>query len=163
MSFKTLRNAGGITATQTADDAAHETDIGKLSPAASFRVTEYAGQDVLFLISDDYTAVTSSNGFYLKASTSTTVVPSTRPFFVGEAPIALNGTDSDSSNAGDGILQEAYDDSGNLEGVSAASESPGYILLDHGQHGYRISVINETASSDGAVYVEEIVQGVAGP
>ena len=103
MSFRTLRNAGGITATQTADDAAHETDIGKLSPAASFRVTEYAGQDVLFLISDDYTAATSSNGFYLKASTSVTVRPSTKSFSVADAPVALNGTDSDSSNVGDGM------------------------------------------------------------
>ena len=157
MSFITLRNAGGITATQTADDAAHETDIGKLSPAASFRVTEYAGQDVLFLISDDYTAATSSNGFYLKASTSVTVRPSTKSFSVADAPVALNGTDSDSSNVGDGILREAYDDSGNLAGIAAASDSPGYITLDHGQHGYRISVINETASSDGAVYVEEVI------
>ena len=157
MSIRTLRNAGGITAAQTADDAAHDTDLGKLSPAASFRITEYAGQDVLFLISDDYTAVTSSNGFHLKASTSVTVKPATSPFIVGEAPIALNGTDSDSSDAGGGILQEAYDDSGNLAGVSAATESPGHILLNHGQHGYRISVINETASSDGAVYVEEVI------
>ena len=107
MSFRTLRNAGTIAATTLADDAAHDVDLGKLSPAASFRGTEFGGNDVFFLISDDYTAVTSSNGFHLKASTSVTVKPATSPFIVGEAPIALNGTDSDSSDAGGGILQEA--------------------------------------------------------
>ncbi len=150
MSIRTLRNAGGITATQTADDAAHDTDLGKLSPAASFRVTEYAGQDVLFLISDDYTAVTSSNGFHLKASTSVTVKPATSPFSIGGAPFALNGTDSDSSDENDQILLE--------EGTVGSEYDDGsYLITDFAQHGYRISVINETASSDGAVYVEEVI------
>ena len=46
MSFKTLRNAGTISATTLGDDAAHDTDIGKLSSATSFRVTEFGGNDV---------------------------------------------------------------------------------------------------------------------
>ena len=75
MSFRPLRVAGTVTATQTADDAAHEANLGKLSPAAQFRVTEFAGQDALFLISDDQTTATSSNAFYLKASSSATVIP----------------------------------------------------------------------------------------
>ena len=150
MSIRTLRNAGGITAAQTADDAAHDTDLGKLSPAASFRITEYAGQDVLFLISDDYTAVTSSNGFHLKASTSVTIKPATSPFSIGGAPFALNGTDSDSSDENDQILLE--------EGTVGSEYDDGsYLITDFAQHGYRISVINETASSDGAVYVEEVI------
>ena len=52
MSFRPLRVAGTVTATQTADDAAHEATLGKLSPGAQFRVTEFGGQDALFLISD---------------------------------------------------------------------------------------------------------------
>ena len=154
MSFKTLRVAGTVTAAQTADDAAHHAVIGKLSPAASYRVTEFGGQDALFLISDDYPVASSSNGFYLKAGTTTTVVPDTRPFFVGDAPVALDGTDSDSSDAGDQILLET--------GTVGAEYDTSFLILNHAQHGFRISVINETAGSDGAVRVEEVVIGQSG-
>ena len=150
MSFSTLRNAGTIAATTLADDAAHDVDLGKLSQAASFRVTEFGGNDVFFLISDDYTAATSTNGFHLKASTSVTVKPATRPFSIGGAPFALNGTDSDSSDENDQILLE--------EGTVGSDYDDGsYLITDFAQHGYRISVINETGSSDGAVYVEEVL------
>ena len=70
MSFRPLRVAGTVTATQTADDAAHEATLGKLSPGAQFRVTEFGGQDALFLISDDQDLSTSELiskiCFYLK-------------------------------------------------------------------------------------------------
>ena len=155
MSFKTLRNAGTISAATLGDDAAHDTDIGKLSLATSFRVTEFGGDDVFFLISDDYSTVTSSNGFYLKANTTTTVVPSVRPRSAVESPVTLNGTDSSSSDAGSQILLE--------EGTVGSEYDDGsYLLFDHDPTGYRISVINETASSDGAVYVEEVTLGHTG-
>ncbi len=154
MSIKTIRNIGTISATTLGDDAAHDIDLGKLSPAASYRITEFGGNDVLFLISDNYGTVTSSNGFYLKAGTTTTVVPDTRPFFVGDAPVALDGTDSDSSDAGDQILLET--------GTVGAEYDTSFLILNHAQHGFRISVINETAGSDGAVRVEEVVIGQSG-
>jgi len=155
MSFKTLRNAGTISASTLGDDAAHDVDIGKLSSATSFRVTEFGGQDVFFLISEDYSAVTSTNGFYLKAGSTTTVNPSVRPRSAVASPVALSGTDSDSSDAGDQILLE--------EGtVGAAYDDGSYLLFDHDPTGYRISVINETGGSDGAVYVEEVSLGHAG-
>ena len=151
MSFKSLRVAGTVTATQTADDAAHHAVIGKLSPAASYRVTEFGGQDALFLISDDYPVASSSNGFYLKAGTTTTVVPDVERAlrFASGVPIAQNSETDTNANA---ILLE-----------SGTVDSPGFLLYDRAETEFRISVINETASSDCAVYVEEIVQGHAGP
>jgi len=151
MSFKTLRVAGTVTAAQTADDAAHEAIIGKLSPASSYRVTEFVGNDVLFLISDDYPTASSTNGFYLKASTSTTVVPDVERAlrFASGVPVAQNDDDDTNANA---IILEA-----------GTSDSPGFLLYDRAETEFRISVINETAGSDGAVYVEEIGQGQAGP
>ena len=155
MSFKTLRNAGTISASTLGDDAAHDVDIGKLSLATSFRVTEFGGNDVFFLISEDYSTVTSTNGFYLKAGSTTIVNPSVRPRSAVASPVALSGTDSDSSDAGDQILLE--------EGtVGAAYDDGSYLLFDHDPTGYRISVINETGGSDGAVYVEEVSLGHAG-
>ena len=71
MSFKTLRVAGTVTAAQTADDAAHDAVIGKLSPASSYRVTEFAGQDALFLISMGYLLPSLSIPFNLKQGTPT--------------------------------------------------------------------------------------------
>ena len=151
MSFKTLRVAGTVTAAQTADDAAHEAIIGKLSPSSSYRVTEFGGNDVLFLISDDYPTASSTNGFYLKANTSTTVVPDVERAlrFASGVPIAQNSETDTNANA---ILLE-----------SGTVDSPGFLLYDRAETEFRISVINETASSDCAVYVEEIVQGHAGP
>ena len=150
MSFKTLRVAGTVTATQLADDTAIEANLGKLSPSSSFRVTEFGGQDVLFLISDDYPTASSTNGFYLKASTSTTVVPDVERAlrFASGVPVAQNDDDDTNANA---IILEA-----------GTSDSPGFLLYDRAETEFRISVINETAGSDGAVYVEEVAQGHPG-
>ena len=150
MSFKTLRVAGTVTATQTADDAAHEAIIGKLSPSSSYRVTEFGGNDVLFLISDDYPTASSTNGFYLKASTTTTIVPDVERAlrFASGVPIAQNNEDDTGANA---ILLE-----------SGTVDDPGFLLYDRAETEFRISVINETAGSDGAVYVEEVAQGHPG-
>ena len=150
MSFKTLRVAGTVTAAQTADDAAHEAILGKLSPSSSYRVTEFAGQDALFLISDDYPVASSSNAFYLKAGTTTTVVPDVERAlrFASGVPIAQNSETDTNANA---ILLE-----------SGTVDSPGFLLYDRAETEFRISVINETASSDCAVYVEEVAQGHPG-
>ena len=150
MSFKTLRVAGTVTAAQTADDAAHEANLGKLSPASSYRVTEFGGQDVLFLISDGYPVASSSNAFYLKAGTTTTVVPDVDRAlrFASGVPIAQNSETDTNANA---ILLE-----------SGTVDSPGFLLYDRAETEFRISVINETASSDCAVYIEEVAQGHPG-
>ena len=152
MSFKSLRVAGTVTAAQTADDAAHEAILGKLSPASSYRVTEFAGQDALFLISDDYPVATSSNAFYLKAGTTTTVVPDVERAlrFASGVPVAQNNESDTGANAI--VLEEGTE---NLTG-------PGLLLYDRAETEFRISVINETASSDCAVYVEEVAQGHPG-
>ena len=150
MSFKTLRVAGTVTAAQTADDAAHDAVIGKLSPASSYRVTEFAGQDALFLISDGYPVASSSNAFYLKAGTTTTVVPDVERAlrFASGVPVAQNSEDDTNANA---ILLE-----------TGTVDDPGFLLYDRAETEFRISVINETASSDCAVYVEEVAQGHPG-
>ena len=152
MSFKTLRVAGTVTAAQTADDAAHDAVIGKLSPASSYRVTEFAGQDALFLISDGYPVASSSNAFYLKAGTTTTVVPDVDRAlrFASGVPIAQNSETDTNANAI--VLEEGTE---NLTG-------PGLLLYDRAETEFRISVINETAGNDGAVYVEEVALGHAG-
>tara|TARA_R100001377_G_scaffold8167_2_gene4245 strand:+ start:1049 stop:1513 length:465 start_codon:yes stop_codon:yes gene_type:complete len=153
MSFKTLRVAGTVTATQLADDTAIEANLGKLSPSSSFRVTEFGGQDVLFLISDDYPVATSSNAFYLKAGTTTTVVPDVERAlrFASEVPVAIFDDDGTSDPGANGLLLE-----------SGTVDDPGFVLYDRAETEFRISVINETATNDGAVYVEEVAQGHPG-
>ena len=50
MALKLERFIGGVSASDTADDAAHGIELGKLSRGSAFRVSEYAGQDVFFKI-----------------------------------------------------------------------------------------------------------------
>ena len=152
MSFRPLRVAGTVTATQTADDAAHEATLGKLSPGAQFRVTEFGGQDALFLISDDQSVATSSNAFYLKASSSATVVPNVDRSlrFASGVPVAQDNESDTGANAI--LLEEGTED---LTG-------PGLLLYDRAETEFRISVINESSGSDCAVLVEEVVVGNTG-
>ena len=93
---------------------------------------------------------TSSNAFYLKAGTTTTVVPDVDRAlrFASGVPIAQNSETDTNANA---ILLE-----------SGTVDSPGVLLYDRAETEFRISVINETASSDCAVYVEEVAQGHPG-
>ena len=158
MSFKLLRNCGGLTATDTADDTAVNKHLGKLSWASSYRVTEYAGKDVLFLIQPNNTgapSVTATNGFYLKASSTITVIPEERPTTSPGTAVTLSGTDSDSSDAGDNVLLE--------EGTVGSEYDDGsFLVYDFAPTGYEISVKNETDGQDAAVYVEEVVIGTTG-
>ena len=77
MALKLIRHVGTITASTLGDDAAHGLALGKLGNGNAFRVNEFAGQDVFIKVTsiDQRTAVTSSNGLYVRASTSVTVVP----------------------------------------------------------------------------------------
>ena len=140
MALKLIRHVGTITASDLADDTASGLALGKLGNGNAFRVSEFAGQDVFIKVTsiDQRTTVTSSNGLYLRANNTVTIVPegNRSPIVGGDtgARVALDGTDSDSLNAGSGVL------------LNAAEEN------------YFLSVINETASSDGAVHVEVVTQ-----
>ena len=147
MALKLVRHAGTITASTMGDDAAHGLELGKLVKGHAIRVSEFAGQDIFIKVTgiDAQTAVTSSNGMYVKGGTTVTVVPE------GDRP-AITGDDgkffivqNTAANEGDKILNE--DDTGHA------------IILDAAEEQYFLSAINETASSDGAVHVEIVSQG----
>jgi len=148
MALKLIRHVGTITASTLGDDAAHGLALGKLGNGNAFRVNEFAGKDVFVKVTsiDQRTAVTSSNGLYVRGSSSVTVVPegNRSPIVGGDtgARVALNQTDSDGSNAGDIVLLET--------GFA--------LLLNAAEQSFHLSVINETATSDGAVHVEVVTQ-----
>ena len=68
MALKLVRHAGTITASTMGDDAAHGLELGKLVKGHAVRVSEFAGQDIFIKVTgiDAQTAVTSSNGMYVK-------------------------------------------------------------------------------------------------
>ena len=119
-------------------------------------MSEFGGQDVFIKVTsiDQRTTVTSSNGLYLRANNTITVVPegNRSPIVGGDtgARVALDGTDSDGSDAGDLV---------HLDGTDSDSLNAGSgVLLNAAEENYFLSVINETASSDGAVHVEVVTQ-----
>ena len=145
--LKLVRTVGTITASTMGDDAAHSLDCGTLTPFTSLRVSEVGGQDAFVKITEAGTAVTSTNGILLKANSTVLLSPDSRPD-VGEGFVVLDGTDSDSSNAGDTITLE----SGNDTTGSTA------LFLDRGENNFTLSAINETAGSDAGVQVEVVSQ-----
>ena len=156
MALKLIRHCGTIAATDLADDTASGLALGKLGNGNAFRVSEFAGQDVFIKVTsiDQRTTVTSSNGMYVKGGTTVTVVPegNRSPIVGGDtgARVALDGTDSDSSDAGDLI---------HLDGTDSDSLNAGSgVLLNAAEENYFISVINETATNDGAVHIEVVTQ-----
>ena len=156
MALKLIRHCGTIAATDLADDTASGLALGKLGNGNAFRVSEFAGQDVFVKVTsiDQRTTVTSSNGLYLRANNTVTVVPegNRSPIVGGDtgARVALDGTDSDGSDAGDLV---------HLDGTDSDSLNAGSgVLLNAAEENYFLSVINETASSDGAVHVEVVTQ-----
>ena len=159
MALKLIRHVGTITASTLGDDAAHGLALGKLGQSNVFRINEFGGQDVFVKITsiDQRTAVTSTNGLYVRANTSITVVPEgNRSPIVGSdtgARVALDGTDTDGSDAGDIVILD-----GHLNANGVVSDVGGAVLVDAAEENYFISVINETASSDGAVHIEVVTQ-----
>ena len=156
MALKLIRHCGTITASTLGDDAAHGIALGKLGNGNAFRVSEFAGKDVFIKVTSisDSTAVTSSNGLYLRASNTVNIVPegNRSPIVGGDTGVrvALDGTDSDGSDAGDLV---------HLDGTDSDSLNAGSgVLLNAAEENYFLSVINETASSDGAVHVEVVTQ-----
>ena len=160
MALKLIRHVGTITASTLGDDAAHGLALGKLGNGNAFRVSEFAGQDIFIKITsiDQRTAVTSSNGIYLRANNTITLVPEgNRSPIVGSdtgARVALDGTDSDGSDAGDIVILD-----GHLNANSVVSDVGGAVLVDAAEENYFISVINETGSGNaGAVHIEVVTQ-----
>ena len=148
MALKLVRFIGSIT---LGDDNASGIEIGKLGGGSVFRISEFGGQDIFFKITlnSDRTAVTATNGMYLKASTSITVVPE-EMIRNGEGKALLDGTDSSSSDAGSFIsMEDATDESSNVGNA---------LQYNFGQTSYFISIINETAGSNGKIYVQEVAQ-----
>ena len=159
MAIKLIRHAGTITASTMGDDAAHSLDCGLMGKGQALRVNEFGGQDVFVKITsiDQRTTVTSSNGIYLRANNTITLVPEgNRSPIVGSdtgARVALDGTDSDGSDAGDIVILD-----GHLNDNSEVSDVGGAVLVDAAEENYFISVINETSGSDGAVHIEVVTQ-----
>ena len=153
MALKLEGYCGTITTSDTADDTAAGLELGKLSRGSAFRVSEYGGQDVFIKVTltSDRTAVTSTNGMYLRANNTVIVVPEGVMVGSGEGRVVLDGTDSDGSNAGDFVVLDGTDSSSNN-----ANDAVSYNFTNTS---YFISVINETAGNDGAVHVEEVSQG----
>ena len=148
MALKLVRFIGSIT---LGDDNASGIEIGKLGGCSAFRVSEFGGQDIFFKITlaSDRTTVTATNGMYLKASTSITVVPE-EIIRNGEGKALLDGTDSSSSDAGSFISME--------DATDASSNVGNALQYNFGQTSYFISIINETAGSNGKIYVQEVAQ-----
>ena len=148
MALKLVRFIGSIT---LGDDNASGIEIGKLGGGSVFRISEFGGQDIFFKITlnSDRTAVTATNGMYLKASTSITVVPE-EIIRNGEGKALLDGTDSSSSDAGSFISME--------DATDASSNVVNALQYNFGQTSYFISIINETAGSNGKIYVQEVAQ-----
>ena len=144
MAFKLVRY---ISKKALADNNAAEIELGALSPHGALRISEYGGQDGIIKVTQGGTAVAQdSNGIYVRANSTIFVTPEERPSNLGGSQVALDGTDSDSSNAGDAItLESGLDSTGNS-----------VLLFDGGEVEFRLSVINETNGSNTAIYIEEV-------
>ena len=105
MAIRRVQNLGTITASTLGDDAAHSLTGLVLSPNSGVRVNEFAGNDVFVKLTLAGTAVTATNGTYVKASSSLIIHPEEKPQN-GPGNILLDGTDSSSSDAGDKIMLE---------------------------------------------------------
>ena len=150
MAIKLVRHAGTITASTMGDDAAHSVDCGLLGKGQVIRVSEFAGQDVFVKVtdSDTATAATSSNGIYLKSSSSILIVPEGSRFKNIGGETGGRVVQDTAANAGDPIVFDGTDENG--------LDEHDRLLLDGAEVGVTLSAINETAGSDGGVHVEVV-------
>ena len=115
MAIKLIRHAGTISASDTADDAAHSLDCGLMGKGQALRVNEFGGQDLFIKVTDTdtATAATSSNGLYLRANTSVVIVPDGARFknIGGEQDTGgTGGTGGTSGTSGVGASGDNLDD-----------------------------------------------------
>ena len=154
MAIKLIRHAGTISASDTADDAAHSLDCGLMGKGQALRVNEFGGQDVFIKVtdSDTGTAATSSNGLYLRANTSVIIVPDGARFKnIGGETGGFVVQDT-AANAGDPIVLEGTDEN--------SLDEHDRLLLDGAEVGVTLSAINETNGSDAGVHVEVVSENV---
>ena len=152
MAIKLIRHAGTISASDTADDAAHSLDCGLMGKGQALRVNEFGEQDLFIKVTDTdtATAATSSNGLYLRANTSVVIVPDGARFKnIGGETGGFVVQDT-AANAGDPIVLEGTDEN--------SLDEHDRLLLDGAEVTVTLSVINETGGSDGAVHVEVITE-----
>ena len=150
MAIKLVRHAGTITVSTMGNDAAHSLDCGLMGKGQALRVNEFGGQDVFIKVtdSDTATAATSSNGIYLKGSSSILIAPEGSRFKNIGGESGGRVVQDTAANAGDPIVLEGTDENG--------LDEHDRILLDGAEVGVTLSVINETGGSDGAVHVEVV-------
>ena len=79
MAFRRVQNLGTVTASTLGDDAAHTLTGLVLSPNSGIRINEFAGNDVFVKLTLAGTAVTATNGTYVKASSSLIIHPEEKP------------------------------------------------------------------------------------
>ena len=152
MAIKLIRHAGTISASDTADDAAHSLDCGLMGKGQALRVNEFGGQDLFIKVTDTdtSTAATSSNGLYLRANTSVVIVPDGARFKnIGGETGGFVVQDT-AANAGDPIVLEGTDEN--------SLDEHDRLLLDGAEVTVTLSAINETAGSDGGVHVEVVTE-----
>ena len=152
MAIKLIRHAGTITASTMGDDAAHSLDCGLMGKGQVLRVSEFAGQDVFVKVtdSDTATAVTASNGIYLKASSSILIVPEGSRFKNIGGESGGRVVQDTAANAGDPITLEGTDEN--------SLDEHDRILLDGAEVGVTLSAKNETNGSDAGVHVEVVTE-----
>ena len=154
MAIKLIRHAGTITVSTMGDDAAHSVDCGLLGKGQVIRVSEFGGQDVFVKVtdSDTATAATSSNGIYLKGSSSILIVQEGSRFKNIGGETGGRVVQDTAANAGDPIVFDGTDENG--------LDEHDRLLLDGAEVGVTLSAINETAGSDGGVHVEVVSEVV---
>ena len=152
MAIKLVRHAGTITVSTMGDDAAHSVDCGLLGKGQVIRVSEFGGQDVFVKVtdSDTATAATSSNGIYLKGSSSILIVPEGARFKNIGGETGGRVVQDTAANAGDPIVFDGTAENG--------LDEHDRLLLDGAEVGVTLSAINETAGSDGGVHVEVVTE-----
>ena len=152
MAIKLIRHAGTIPVSTMGDDAAHSVDCGLLGKGQVIRVSEFGGQDVFVKVtdSDTATAATSSNGIYLKSSSSILIVPEGSRFKNIGGETGGRVVQDTAANAGDPIVFDGTDENG--------LDEHDRLLLDGAEVTVTLSAINETAGSDGGVHVEVVTE-----
>ena len=154
MAIKLVRHAGTITVSTMGNDAAHSIDCGLMGKGQALRVNEFGGQDVFIKVtdSDTATAATSSNGIYLKGSTSILIVPEGSRFKNIGGETGGRVVQDTAANAGDPIVLEGTDEN--------SLDEHDRLLLDGAEVGVTLSAINETNGSDAGVHVEVVSENV---
>ena len=154
MAIKLVRHAGTITVSTMGDDAAHSLDCGLMGKGQALRVNEFGGQDVFVKVtdSDTATAATSSNGIYLKGSSSILIAPEGSRFKNIGGETGGRIVQNTAANDSDPITLEGTDEN--------SLDEHDRILLDGAEVGVTLSAINETAGSDGGVHVEVVTEVV---